>query len=429
MKCKKCQKDLLEGAKFCPDCGTAVEQKELSIDAIKEAVKETVKAEVSPLEARLSKIEAMPAPSAVHDVNVIVPEVYRGYKVHNQGDALREKFAARPKHFRTLSDMKKFNEFSKFMIDVKAALLGDVHASQKLQGSVEKTAMSEGTDAVGGYLVPVEYELDLVKLARDMSFALQKCTVIPMSRQVMKLPAELTLPTVTWPGEAAQGSATNPTFAQVTLTAKKVMVLTDYLSSELLSDSGIDVVGLLTEQIMYAIGLELDNQVLNGTGTPVSGVLTSASGYSVVMATGSTAFSSVNATTVRDMIRKLSASDAAVAEFVYSKDIQYYLDTLKDTTGRFLYREPSGDRPAALWNRGIFESSQAPAESASAASTAFIALANWKLFYIGQRSGEMALSIDPYTKFDYDSVRFRATQRWALAMARSTAFVRALTHA
>jgi HK97 family phage major capsid protein len=431
MKCKKCQKDLLEGAKFCPDCGEAVAENAITVDAIKDAVKTTVQTEIGAFDARLKKIEAMPVAAARGDVNVIVPKVYRGYKIHRQGLELREKFVKRPQIFQTLGNMANFDKFAEFLIDVKNALLGDLHSAQKLQKFVEeeKTAMAEGTDAVGGYLVPVEYEFDLVKLARDASFALQKCTVIPMSSSSLKLPSELTLPSVTWPGEAGQGSATNPTFGQVTLTAKKVMALTDYLSRELLSDSGVDIVSLLTEQIMYAIGLELDNQVLNGTGNPVSGVLTAAAGYSVVMATGSTSFSAVSANTVRDMIRKLSAADAAEAEFIYSKDIQYYIDTLKDTNGRYLYREPSGDRPAALWNRGIFESAKAPAESASAASTAFAVLGVWKKFYLGQRSGEMALSLDPYTKFDYDQVRFRLTQRWALAVARSTAFCRAITAA
>lgn len=425
MKCKKCGKDLAAEAKFCPDCGEAV-AKELTIDAIKDAVKDTVQSEISGLDERLKKIEAAPAPAFSTDVNIIVPKTYAGYKLHHQGEKIRERFRKMAAMCPTLSNMSNFDKFAEMIIDIKNALMGDVKSMQKLQ---EKTAMAEGTDAVGGYLVPVEYEFDLVKLSRDASFALQKCTVIPMSSKTLNLPAELTLPTVTWPSEAGQGTATNPTFAQVQLTAKKVMALTDYLSRELLADSGVDIVSLLTEQIMYAIGLELDKQVLIGSGSPISGVMSATTVYSVVMGSGSTAFSSINADTVRSMIRKLSAADAAVAEFIYSKDVQYYLDVLKDSNGRYLYREPSGDRPAALWNRGIFESSQAPAESQSAVSTGFIALGNWKSFYLGQRSGEMALALDPYTKFDYDQVRFRLTQRWGLAIARATAFVKGVTAA
>ncbi len=234
---------------------------------------------------------------------------------------------------------------------------------------------------------------------------------------------------VAWTDEAGSITAFNPTFGQVTLTAKKLAGLTSAISSELLSDTAIDIVGLLVEQFMYAIGQELDNQVLNGTGSPVSGILSAAAGYSVVLGTGSTSFSAIGANDVRSMIRKLSSADAALAKFIYSKDIQFYLDTLKDSNGRYIYREPAGDRPAALWNRPIIESAKAPAESASAVSTAFIALAFLKYFYIGRRMGAMAFASDPYTNFATDEVRFRVLTRWALAMARSTAFVRAITAA
>lgn len=77
----------------------------------------------------------------------------------------------------------------------------------------------------------------------------------------------------------------------------------------------------------------------------------------------------MTADNIRSMIRKLSAIDSAVAEFIYSKDVQYYLDVLKDTTGRYIYREPSADRPAALWSRGVFEERE---------SSSRICIRNWQ---------------------------------------------------
>lgn len=120
---------------------------------------------------------------------------------------------------------------------------------------------------------------------------MQKCTVLNMSSKQLVLPAESSIVTTSWTDEAGTISASNPTFGQVTLTAKKLAGLTEGVSNELLMDSAIDIVGMLTEQFMYAIGQELDNQVLNGTGNPCSGVLTAASGFSVVMGAGSTNFS------------------------------------------------------------------------------------------------------------------------------------------
>lgn len=436
-KCPHCGKDITDAnATVCPHCqkallATPVLDKAVLTEAIKEAIT-PLKTSIDAIDVRLKAIEATPV-NRLFNINAgPTTEVYRGYKLADQGERLREKFASRPKWFRALSDDNKFTDFAKFMLDIKAALTGDVAAQMKLQEASQAAKASnlvEGTTTLGGYLVPVEYQMDLIKLAREVSFALQECTVIPMSALSLKLPAEATLCSAYWADEAAGPTASNPTYGQVTLTAKKLGCITAGVSTELLADSGVDIVSLLTEQFMYAIGQELDNQVLNGTGSPVSGVLTAACGYSVVLGTGSTSFSAVGANDVRSMIRKLAAADTAQAKFIYSKDIQFYIDTLKDSNGRYIYREPAGDRPPALWNRPIIESAKAPLEAASDVSTAFAALGFWKYFYLGRRLGDMAFAADPYTNFATDLIVFKAITRWGLAIARNTAFCRAVTAA
>lgn len=386
-----------------------------------------IKTSVDELKGRVEKIEKLPATQASFNINTI-PQKYKGYNLDEQGKALGDIAAKSPRRFPIFSNEQKFADYKKFMINVIQALaFKDVNAMMEL--AQHKTAMSEGTSNVGGYLVAPEYEMELIELAREASFALNLCTVIPMSSNQLYLPSEATMVSVAWKAEAAQGTASNPTFGQVSLTAKKLFGLTEYISNELLADSSIDIVSLLTKQFSYATLQELDNQVLNGTGDPVSGVLTAACGYSVVLGTGSTSFSAVSADNFRNLMRKLAAVDAANARFIYSKDIQYYVDTLKDTQGRYIYREPSGERPAALWGRPVFESAKGPLEAASAVSTAFAAFGRWEYFYIGQRKGQMTIDIDPYGKFDYDQTRLRMITRWALAMARSTAFARLVTAA
>jgi HK97 family phage major capsid protein len=437
IKCTHCGKDISEkDAKYCPHCQKALAQAQLEkadvVEAVKAAVKpmqEGIEKSVSEIDARLKAIESTPAHKMFSVHTGVTAEVYRGYKLADQGEALREKFAANPNRFKSLSKGDKFTEYARFMLDVKAALCGDIQATMKLQAAAQayKSDNAEGTDNLGGYTVPVEYQMDLVKLVRENSFALQKCTVINMSSNSLKMPTEASMVTVAWADEAGTISASNPTFGQVNLVAKKLTGLTAGISNELLMDAGFDIVGFLTDQFMYAQGQELDNQVLNGTGNPCSGVLSAAAGYSVVMGAGSTNFSSMTADNVRSMIRKLSSVDSAVAEFIYGKDVQYYLDVIKDTTGRYIYREPSGDRPAALWNRGVVESAKAPGESDSGTGKGFITLGNWKQFYIGQRMGSMAFAADPYTNFAKDQVRFRVISRHALAMARASAFCRLVT--
>ena len=443
-KCPYCGKEIKADAQECEHCKKSLETVNAMTKAVAESVApladavktagdkvKEVETSVKSIDERLKKLEAAPASTLKGAPAIVVPEVYKGYKLHEQGEELRYKFKAKKDWFKVLSQDEHFDGYVKFLIDfVKATVFKDHDAHRTLKALVQKTGLEEATGSAGGYLVPVEYQRDIIKLAREMSFALQKCTVIPMSSNSMKYPAEASLVSVYWVGEKTAPTKSDPSFGQVTLTAKKMMGLTNEIPSELLGDSLVDLPALLTEQFAYAIGQEYDNQVLNGTGDPVSGILTAAAGYSVVLGTGSSNFSAVTADTFRSMVRKLATPDAVNAEFIYSKDIQYYVDSLKDSQGRYIYRAP-GDpaAPGKLWSRGVIESAQAPAEAASGASTAFAALAFLKLFLIGIRQGAMTLDVDPYYKFDSDQVRFRMINRAALAMARSTAFVRAITAA
>jgi HK97 family phage major capsid protein len=249
-----------------------------------------------------------------------------------------------------------------------------------------------------------------------------------MASDTMKLPSEVSMATSYWVAPKTAPTASDPVFGQVTLTTSKLFNLTNPVGNELLADSSFDIVSLLTEQLAYAQGQEYDNQYLNGTGAPCSGVLTAKAGYSVSLSAGKVNFSSVAASDLRSAIRKISSMDAVNGKFVYSKDIQFYIDTLVDTTGRFIYRAP-GDpvAPGRLWGRDVIESAKAPAEADSGTGKAFAIFGDLKQFYIGIRKGQMSIDIDPYSKFTTDETQFRMITRAAMNVARASAFCRLLS--
>lgn len=388
-------------------------------------VKTHVDAEVKSLAERIEKIEKSPI-IAAPALNLKYPSVHKGYNMDQVGGELEDiaHKSKNPSRFKTFANAERMYGFKKWMIDVQKALRGDMKTAMEL-----KAAMNETTDSQGGYLVPDEYQWDIVELAKEMSFLLNEATLLTMNTDTLRLPTELTRVAMNWISENSAITASDPTFGQVALSAKKLAGLTTAMSNEVLADSSLDIVSLLTKQFSYATGLELDNQALNGTGSPVSGVLTAAAGYSVVLGTGSTSFSAITFDNVRNLVRKLSVFDADQAKFVFGKDLRYYLEVLKDTTGRSLYREPAAAVPAALYGRPIIEASNAPAESDSGVSKSPIVFGNWKAFYVGRRKGEMTIDVDPYSSFATDGTRFRMVTRWGLAIARAAAFGRIVTAA
>jgi HK97 family phage major capsid protein len=243
-----------------------------------------------------------------------------------------------------------------------------------------------------------------------------------MSSDQLYVPAELTLPAVAWKGESVQLAQSDPTYAQVSLAAKK---LTAYsaATNELLSDSAMDVVGMLTRQFVYGIGMELDNQMLNGTGDPVSGVLTAKAGYSV-SSTG-TSFSNVTGTDISLMVSKIEEGWARDARFIFGRLGMHYIRTLKDSQNNFIFSQIGGGQQKSIWDYPANMSEKITNTDADA--TAYGVFGNFKYFYIGRRQGAMAIEVDPYTRFDYAETRFRMVTRWAMAVAQANAFCRLLS--
>jgi HK97 family phage major capsid protein len=337
-------------------------------------------------------------------------EKYKGYHLDLQGRDIGGR--AEKMGIPFVTDPEFRERFARFMLDV-------------LQG---RTALSEGTAGQGGYLVPDEYEPVILAFAREKSqIALPLCWVLPMGSDTKRVPAEASGADVAWTAEAtAATESTGPTVGEAVLAAKR---LTGYkeASNELIDDSMFDIVSWLTELFGEAIGLELDNQVLNGTGSPCSGVLTAKAGYSVVMGSGSAAFSMLGGDDLSSMLSKLKESVLGNAYFVLHRTVFHYVRTIKNADGTYMYGPLMGPDPQSIWGLPYIRSEKAP--STSGASTALAVLGNFKFFVIGRRQGDMKLFVNPYSLDKENQTRFKVETRWGLAVGQANAFVRYITAA
>lgn len=393
-------------------------------EALQKSIDELTK-KLTEAEEKLAKLEAAPVGGAPA---IGKSTKFLGRRLNKQARKIKERCIGNHS-FETFNDEEKVDEYTKFMISMNELLKAKrfsisppAEAVETYLKAVEKADLNEGTDAEGGYTVPDEYQWDLIMLNKDQTFALNACKVIPMGSDRLKVPKELTRGSVAWKDEAATIDQSDPTFDQVTLTTDKLTALT-VASNEYLADSQIDVVSLLTDQFSYAMGLEIDNQVLNGTGDPVSGVLTAAAGFSVVMSGNH--FSTITFTEISELIDKIPEGYDNNLNLVFNKTIKHYIRTLKDSQNRFLLNDPGGVTPGTVWEVPYIKTSQAPKTSGT--STAFVALGNWSYFYIGRRNGQMSLDVDPYGNFTTDQTRFRMITRWAFAIAQANAFARLIT--
>lgn len=378
---------------------------------------------VAALEEKVSKLESLPAEKK-KNFSVHGSDTFLGRKIGRQSKRIKE-LTVGNKQFETFSDEEQVDNFSKFMVAfIEAKCRNNPEAYKYL--SELKAANQEGTDSEGGYLVPVEYQWDMVQLARNKTFCLNECDVIQMNSSSLKLPKELTLASVAWTAEEGQITSGEGTFDQVSLTASRLDGLAT-VSNELLQDSAIDVSSMLAEQFSYAILAELDNQVLAGTGSPVSGLMKGTVGTSVVMGSGSAHFSMLTGTEFSKMITSLEGGYMEGAKFVLHRNVLHYIQMLSDDNGRPIFVFPNQAVGGTIYGYPYIVSEKAI--GTSAASTVAAVFGNLKNWAIGRRLGVMSLDVDPYGKFDYYQTRFRMVTRWGLANKNTSAFVSVVTAA
>lgn len=380
--------------------------------------KEKNNKKISELEEKIKKFENMPVASVASKV-ALGDEIFQGYNLKEQGERIRAKIKGREHLFPTLSDEKKLRELCKFFISATKALASKDYHNPDLKGNTN----IEGNAADGGYLVPEEFQWELIKLARERSYLMSKVRNIQMSSNILKLPKEGDLVDVYLVDEATTITESKPTFNQVKLEAVKLAGLTKPISNELLSDTAVDISSILIEQFMYAFARKIEDFIINGDGqqTPkFIGIMPNVSSHVVTMASGKTNFTDVTADHLSAMIDELTDDDAENADFIFHRKLTTTFRTLKTTTGAYIWAQPTGKTPPTIWDYPIIKSSKMPITSA--VSTKFLLFGNLLNYYLGIRKASMALDIDPYNGFANDTVRFRSTIRVAGNIAREDAF-------
>jgi HK97 family phage major capsid protein len=156
----------------------------------------------------------------------------------------------------------------------KGAVVGDPASKQWCdQNGIQTKALSEGTNYLGGYLVPPEFSTDIIDLRETYGVARQVARVVPMSSDTLTIPRRTGGLTAYFVGEASTITDSNKTWDQVNMVAKKLAALTLW-SSELNEDAMISIGDDLAGEIAYAFSQKEDECYFNGDGTSTYGGIT-----------------------------------------------------------------------------------------------------------------------------------------------------------
>ena len=135
---------------------------------------------------------------------------------------------------------------------------------------IEVKAHTEGVNSAGGFLVPDEFETELISLREQFGFFRRNARVRPMSSDTLRVPRRSATLSANFVGEATAGTESTMTFEGVTLVAKKLMVLTT-VSNELNEDAFVNLADDVAGEIAYALAKKEDECGFNGDGTSAFG--------------------------------------------------------------------------------------------------------------------------------------------------------------
>jgi HK97 family phage major capsid protein len=217
-------------------------------------------------------------------------------------------------------------------------------------GPNDLKTLTEGADSAGGFLVPEDFQAELLKKIAAQAVIRANARVVQTSRDIVTWPrVNYTSDNkytsgvrLTWTGEipasATAHRVTEPIFGAVQIPVHTAMASIP-LSNDLIEDSAFDVVGLSSSLLSEAFSVGEDDVFINGTGAGqpmgiLAQVSTSAEGTAPAYVVSGSA-SSLTANGLIDLAFSLPDQ--------YDRNAKWYLNKSTEKVIRKLVGTTSGD--------------------------------------------------------------------------------------
>jgi len=268
-----------------------------------------------------------------------------------------------------------------------------------------KNALSVGTDSEGGFLVPTEYERQLITGLETENVLRQYATVIQTSGD-RKIPVIAAKGTATWLDEGAAITESDSSFSQITIGAWKLGTAIK-VSNELINDSAFDIEQYIVNEFARRVGSKEEEAFFVGDGSNCpTGLLADTTGAEVGVTTSNA--TSLNFDEIFDLFYSLKSSYRDKAVFIVHDTTAKALRKLKDASGQYLWEKAvSADAPETLCGRPVLTSAFMPQIGAGNKSVLF---GDLSYYWIADRQGRVFQRLNELYAPN-GQVGFLATQR------------------
>ncbi len=273
----------------------------------------------------------------------------------------------------------------------------------------ELKAMSAGSDADGGYLVPDELDTEIGRRLSELSPIRSIATVRQVSGAVLKKPFALGGMATGWVGETDARPQTNtPQLTELQFPTMELYAMPAATAS-LIEDSAVDIEGWIASEVEAAFAEQEGAAFVTGDGVnKPRGFLDYPSvaddswswGNLGFVATGAAgAFGADPSDRLVELIYALKAGHRQNGRFVMNRKTQALIRKFKDADGNYLWMPPAGaGQAASLMGFPVVEAEDMPDVAANALALAF---GDFRRGYlVVDRTGVRILR-DPYSAKPY----------------------------
>ena len=312
-------------------------------------------------------------------------------------------------------DEKTTNKFSDFLHMIY----------EKDYKGIQKAFGDNVQDNVGNW-IPTEFRSEIIRLAYLQSLALQKCTIFPMGRDKLHMPAPTGNYTVSWVD--AGGALTDSKFTPgyIELAAEKLAGLA-LVNREDLDDSAVPLAPFIANQMGEDFAMKIDEEVFQGDSSDTAnhkfdGLENASSVQAVTGDVGAAAYADLlTEDNLLEVVGKLDDRQIAGAEWFTTNGAWNTVRALEDGASSKIIRLNENYTYDLLGFPVNRRSQIAPSTATAERAAAFFG--NLKWVYIGDRM-DFSIDTSEHYRFANDQVVFRGLQRMAVKVALPDNFVR-----
>ena len=284
--------------------------------------------------------------------------------------------------------------------------------------ALEVKAMSIGSNADGGYLVPPEIEATIGQRLTAISPIRGIAGQRTISSNVYKKPFMTTGPAVGWVGETdARTQTASPVLDELTFPAMELYAQ-PAATANLLEDSAVNIDQWIAQEVEQVFAAQEGTAFVTGDGsnkpkgflsyTTVDNGAWSWGNIGYVASGAAGAFAGSNPSdALIDLVYAVKAGYRQNGMFVMNRKTQSALRKFKDTTGQYLWQPPAiAGGKASLMTFPVVEAEDVPDIAANSLSIAF---GDFNRGYLVVDRAGVTVLRDPYSSKPY--VLFYTTKR------------------